>query len=97
MFGAHLSIYKNKTKQIIMMEKEILKEITPIIAEKLGVNESEISLDTSFTQDLGADSLDTVELLVDFEKKYGISISDENQENILTVGDAIKYIIEQVS
>ena len=60
---------------------EIEEQIVPIIAEKLGVNPSEVTLDASFTNDLGADSLDTVELMLDFEKKLGIAIPDDQQEN----------------
>ena len=74
---------------------EIAEQIVPIIAEKLGVNPSEVTMDASFTNDLGADSLDTVELMLDFEKKFGISIPDDQQENIVTVGDVIKLIEEQ--
>lgn len=74
---------------------EIEKQIVPIIAEKLGVNESEVTLDASFTNDLGADSLDTVELMLDFEKKFGIAIPDDQQENIVTVGDVIRLIEEE--
>ena len=74
---------------------EIEEQIVPIIAEKLGVNPSEVTLDASFTNDLGADSLDTVELMLDFEKKFGIAIPDDQQENIVTVGDVIKLIEEE--
>ncbi|MBR4391916.1 MAG: acyl carrier protein [Bacteroidales bacterium] len=74
---------------------EIEQQIVPIIAEKLGVNPSEVTLDASFTNDLGADSLDTVELMLDFEKKFNIAIPDDQQENIVTVGDVIKLIEEE--
>ena len=74
---------------------EIAEQIVPIIAEKLGVNPSEVTMDASFTNDLGADSLDTVELMLDFEKKFNISIPDDQQENIVTVGDVIKLIEEE--
>ena len=74
---------------------EIAEMIVPMIAEKLGVNPSEVTMDASFTNDLGADSLDTVELMLDFEKKFGISIPDDQQENIVTVGDVIKLIEEE--
>ena len=74
---------------------EIAEQIVPMIAEKLGVNESEVTMDASFTNDLGADSLDTVELMLDFEKKFGISIPDDQQENIVTVGDVIRLIEEE--
>ena len=75
--------------------QEILNEIVPIIAEKLGVDPSEVTMEASFTNDLGADSLDTVELMLDFEKKFGIAIPDDQQENIVTVGDVIKLIEEE--
>ena len=71
---------------------EIAEQIVPIIAEKLGVNPSEVTMDASFTNDLGADSLDTVELMLDFEKKFNIAIPDDQQENIQTVGDVVKLI-----
>ncbi len=74
---------------------EIAEMIVPMIAEKLGVNPSEVTMDASFTNDLGADSLDTVELMLDFEKKFGIAIPDDQQENIVTVGDVVKLIEEQ--
>ena len=74
---------------------EIAEQIVPIIAEKLGVNPSEVTMDASFTNDLGADSLDTVELMLDFEKKFGIAIPDDQQESIVTVGDVIRLIEEQ--
>ena len=73
----------------------IEEQIVPIIAEKLGVNPSEVTMDASFTNDLGADSLDTVELMLDFEKKFGIAIPDDQQESIVTVGDVIRLIEEQ--
>ena len=63
-----------------------------IIVDKLGVEESEVTTTASFTNDLGADSLDTVELIMEFEKEFGISIPDDQAEKIQTVGDAISYI-----
>ena len=74
---------------------EIAEMIVPMIAEKLGVNPSEVTMDASFTNDLGADSLDTVELMLDFEKKFGIAIPDDQQENIVTVGDVVRLIEEE--
>ena len=62
--------------------------------DKLGVEESEVKNEASFTNDLGADSLDTVELIMEFEKEFGISIPDDQAEKIATVGDAINYIEE---
>ncbi len=73
---------------------EIEAKVKEIIIEKLGVDEAEVTESASFTQDLGADSLDTVELIMELEKAFGISIPDDAAEKISTVGDAIKYIEE---
>ena len=70
----------------------IAERVKRIIVEKLGVEESEVTLEASFTNDLGADSLDTVELIMEFEKEFNIAIPDEQAEKISTVGDAIAYI-----
>lgn len=71
---------------------EVIDEVKEIIAEKLSVDKDEITLDKSFTNDLGADSLDTVELIMEFEKRFDITIPDEVSETIQTVGDAVEYI-----
>ena len=71
---------------------EIASKVQKIIVDKLGVEESEVKAEASFTNDLGADSLDTVELIMEFEKEFGISIPDDQAEKIQTVGDAISYI-----
>ena len=71
---------------------EIASRVKAIIVDKLGVEESEVTTEASFTNDLGADSLDTVELIMEFEKEFEISIPDEDAEKIATVGDAITYI-----
>ena len=71
---------------------EIESKVKDIIVEKLGVNAEEVKPEASFTNDLGADSLDTVELIMEFEKEFNISIPDDQAEKIGTVGDAIKYI-----
>lgn len=71
---------------------EIAARVKAIIVDKLSVNESEVTNEASFTNDLGADSLDTVELIMEFEKEFGISIPDDQAEKIATVGDAISYI-----
>ncbi len=73
---------------------EIASRVKAIIVDKLGVEESEVTPEASFTNDLGADSLDTVELIMEFEKEFGISIPDDQAEKIGTVGDAINYIEE---
>ena len=71
---------------------EIASKVQKIIVDKLGVEESEVVATASFTNALGADSLDTVELIMEFEKEFGISIPDDQAEKIQTVGDAISYI-----
>jgi len=73
---------------------EVAARVKAIIVDKLGVDESEVTTEASFTNDLGADSLDTVELIMEFEKEFSISIPDDQAENIGTVGDAVKYIEE---
>ena len=76
---------------------EIAEKVKAIIIDKLGVEESEVTAEASFTNDLGADSLDTVELIMEFEKEFNISIPDEDAEKIGTVGQAISYLKEHVS
>ena len=71
---------------------EVAERVKSIIVDKLGVEESEVTPTASFTNDLGADSLDTVELIMEFEKEFNISIPDDQAEKINTVGDAIAYI-----
>ena len=73
---------------------EVAQRVKSIIVDKLGVEESEVTETASFTNDLGADSLDTVELIMEFEKEFGIAIPDDQAEKIGTVGDAINYITE---
>ncbi len=70
-------------------------QIKAIIADKLGVELSEVTADASFTNDLGADSLDTVELIMEFETKFDVTIPDEDAEKIVTVGNALNYIEEK--
>lgn len=71
---------------------EISEKVKQIIVDKLGVDESEVTNEASFTNDLGADSLDTVELIMEFEKEFDVSIPDEQAENIQTVGQAVDYL-----
>ncbi|MAZ36004.1 MAG: acyl carrier protein [Salibacteraceae bacterium] len=75
---------------------DVSNKVIAIIVDKLGVEESEVTQEASFTNDLGADSLDTVELIMEFEKEFNIAIPDDHAENIGTVGDAVKYISENV-
>ena len=71
---------------------DISSKVKAIIVEKLVIDESEVTDTASFTADLGADSLDTVELIMEFEKEFNIQISDEDAEKIQTVDDVVKYI-----
>lgn len=71
---------------------EIADRVKAIIVDKLGVDEGQVTETAAFTTDLGADSLDTVDLIMEFEKEFGIKIPDEEAEKIQTVGDAISYI-----
>jgi len=68
------------------------EKVKAIIVEKLGVDEADIKHEASFTNDLGADSLDIVELVMEFEKQFGVTIPDEDAEKISTVGDAVTYL-----
>jgi len=74
------------------MANDIEQRVKAIIVEKLGVDENDITREASFTNDLGADSLDTVELIMEFEKEFDLTIPDEDAERIGTVGDAVDYV-----
>ena len=76
---------------------DIKEKVVSIIVDKLGVEQSEVTNEASFTNDLGADSLDTVELIMEIEKEFNIAIPDDQAENIQTVGDAITYITENAN
>jgi acyl carrier protein len=76
---------------------DIEKKVKEIIVSKLGVEEAQITPEASFTNDLGADSLDTVELVMEFEKAFNVQIPDEDAEKISTVGDAVNYLKAKVS
>ena len=77
-----------------MSEQEVAEKLKQIIVDKLSVEETEVTNEASFTNDLGADSLDTVELIMEFEKVFDTTIPDDQAEKITTVGDAVKYILE---
>ena len=79
------------------MSQDVESKVKAIIIDKLGVDDSEVVKEANFTNDLGADSLDTVELIMEFEKEFDFSIPDEDAENIATVGDAITYLSGKVS
>ena len=74
------------------MTKDVSGKVKKMVADHLGVEESKVTNEASFIDDLGADSLDTVELVMAFEEEFGSEISDSEAEKILTVGDAIKFI-----
>ena len=74
------------------MSEDISNKVKKIVADHLGIDEAKVQDDSSFIDDLGADSLDTVELVMAFEEEFGSEISDGEAEKILTVGDAIKFI-----
>ena len=79
-------------KITIMADSQIAERVQAIIVDKLGVEASEVTPEASFAADLGADSLDTVELIMEFENEFGISIPDDQAEKITTVGEAIELI-----
>ena len=76
---------------------EIENKVKAIVVDKLGVEESQVTMDASFAADLNADSLDTVELIMEFEKEFGITISDDATQKISTVGDTVAYITEALN
>lgn len=80
-----------------MSQEEIVKQVKEIIVDKLGAEESAVVESASFTNDLGADSLDTVELIMELERVFGVKIPDEDATSIATVGDAVNYIASKLS
>ena len=90
-----LSLYLSLHHKVLTKIKnmsDVASKVKAIIVDKLGVDESEVTNEASFTNDLGADSLDTVELIMEFEKEFDIQIPDDQAESIATVGSAIEYI-----
>ena len=79
----------------VMTKAEIQERVTDIIVDRLGVSKSEVTENATFTQDLGADSLDTVELMMELERQFDVKIPDEVSEKIQTVGDVVELIAEQ--
>jgi len=77
-------------------EQSVEERVINIVCEQLGTSRDKITAETSFINDLGADSLDTVELVMEFEDEFGINIPDEDAEKIQTVGDAVNYIKEKM-
>jgi acyl carrier protein len=79
------------------MSNDVEAKVKGIIVDKLGVDDADVVDSANFTNDLGADSLDTVELIMEFEKQFDISIPDEDAEKIATVGDAVSYLKEKTA
>lgn len=79
------------------MADEIFEQVKAIIVEKLGVDESKVTMEARFREDLEADSLDLVELIMEFEEKFGGEISDEEAQKITTVGEAVEYLKAQLA
>jgi len=79
-----------------MSKEDILAKLKPIIADQLGVDEADVREDASFTEDLNADSLDLVELIMSLEEQFKLQISDEDAEKITTVGEAVEYISDHL-
>ena len=77
------------------VDKELLEKVKKMVASQLGKSEDEINPESSFIEDLGADSLDLVELIMSMEDEFGLEISDEDAESIVTVQDAINFITER--
>ena len=76
---------------------EIEQKVRDIIVDKLGVDEKEVTMDANFSTDLNADSLDTVDLIMEFEKEFNITIPEEETQNIATVGDAVRFVEKAVA
>ena len=88
----HTILKNNSVYFITMSKEEIFQKVQAIVAEQLSVDSGEVKSGSNFQNDLGADSLDTVELVMAFEEEFGSEISDSEAEKILTVGDAVKFI-----
>jgi acyl carrier protein len=87
----------HKGARISMAEKSIEDKVKDIIVEQLGVNPEQVTLQAKFIEDLGADSLDTVELVMAFEEEFNVEVPDEEAEKLQTVGDVVKYIEDKGS
>jgi len=85
----------NSNQQIFMADKSIEEKVKDIIVEQLGVNPEQVTPQASFIEDLGADSLDIVELVMAFEEEFSVEVPDEDAEKLQTVGDVINYIKEK--
>jgi acyl carrier protein len=96
--GKGLVLPRNNPKErLFMSEKSIEEKVKDIIVEQLGVNPEQVTPTASFIEDLGADSLDIVELVMAFEEEFSVEVPDEDAEKLQTVGDVIKYIEEKAN
>lgn len=95
MSNIRVFLQQNSTNQFHM--SDIKEKVIKIIVDRLGVDEDQVTLEASFTNDLGADSLDQVELIMEFENEFGISIPDEEAEKISTVGLAIEHLEKNIA
>jgi len=80
-----------------MTEDQVLEKVKGVVVEQLGVSDSEVTIDANFIEDLGADSLDTVELVMALEEEFDTEIPDDAAEKLQTVGNAVKYIVENAN
>jgi acyl carrier protein len=92
---AYFRVKRQQPRRKNMAEKSVADRVKEIIVEQLGVNPDQVTPEAKFIEDLGADSLDTVELVMAFEEEFGAEIPDEDAEKLQTVGDVIKYIEER--
>jgi len=92
---SHVLTITEKKRDLYMSEKSIEEKVKEIIVEQLGVNPEQVIPNASFIEDLGADSLDTVELVMAFEEEFSVEVPDEDAEKLQTVGDVIRYIEER--
>jgi acyl carrier protein len=90
--AAHRNCSRPKQESSVPSREEIQESVIQIVCDQMGVSRDKVTLETSFVNDLGADSLDTVELVMEFEDEFELTIPDEDAEKIQTVGDAVKYI-----
>jgi acyl carrier protein len=86
---------REERKSSVPTREEIEESVIQIVCDQMGVSRDKVTMETSFVNDLGADSLDTVELVMEFEDEFELNIPDEDAEKIQTVGDAVKYIEEK--
>src|SRR5215467_844438 len=90
-------LFLNRKEELIVDKEKIQERVIQIVCDNLGVNKEQVSRSTSFTEDVGADSLDIVELVMELEEEFEITIPDDQAEKIKTVGEAIEYIERELA